>query len=276
MAKTQIMQSALRIGITLILIYIAFVVLVYFCQRRMLYAPSKHSMDTLLAEARTLQLEPWRNDSGDYIGWMYGKAANGPRALILHGNAGCAINRDYYVQSLTNAGFKEIFILEYPGYGARPGSPSQATLCAAADEAFALLEKRGPVYLVGESLGTGVAAYLAGKHSNSVAGLLMVTPYHNMTDVGQYHMPILPVRLLLKDRFPSSDFLQHYHGPMAVLLAGNDVVIPNHFGRRLYDAYSGPKKLWLIPQAGHNDVFMQPAAWWSQVAEFWRGGSSHE
>jgi pimeloyl-ACP methyl ester carboxylesterase len=273
MAKPQIIHSLVRVGIILAITYAIFALLVFLGQRRILYFPSKRPLDRLVTQARQQSLEPWRNQSGDLIGWKHTQDANGPRVLILQGNAGCAVDRACYIQGLTTAGFKEIYILEYPGYGARPGAPSQQTLFDAATEALTLLTKNGPVHLVGESLGTGVAAYLAGQNPKTVTAILMIAPYHNLTDVAQSTMPILPVGLMLRDRYPAARYLQNYHGPVAVLLAGDDTVVPNPFGRKLYDTYAGPKKLWLIPHAGHNDVFLRPADWWRQLAEFWRESS---
>ena len=161
--------------------------------------------------------------------------------------------------------------MEYPGYGARAGSPSQQSLCEAADEAILLLAKDGPVYVIGESLGTGVAAYLAGAHPEAVAGLLLIAPYHNLGDVAQHQMPVFPAKWMLWDRFPSAENLRNYHGRVAVLLAGQDTVVPNKFGRRLYDSYAGPKKLWEVPEATHNDLPNRPEAWWRELLVFWKG-----
>ena len=94
-------------------------------------------------------------------------------------------------------------ILEYPGYVDRPGLPSQTSFFRAADEAIQLLATNGPVYLVGESLGSGVAAYLAGTHPDKVAGVVLFAPYTRLTDVVQHHVRILPVRWLLTEPFPS-------------------------------------------------------------------------
>jgi pimeloyl-ACP methyl ester carboxylesterase len=179
-----------------------------------------------------------------------------------------------YARSLNQVEVCDVYILEYPGYGPRPGMPSQQSLFDAAAEAMALLEKKGSVYLVGESLGTGVAAYLAGTHSNSVAGVLLIAPYHNLGDVAQNHMPIFPARLMILDRFPSASYLQTFHGPVAVLLAGRDTVVPNKFGRKLFDAYSGPKKVWEIPLATHNDLPNVPVDWWKELIAFWKSAPS--
>src|SRR5262249_6104079 len=160
--------------------------------------------------------------AGDFIGWKKLSATNAshPRVLITHGNAGSALDRSDYADSLNQLEPCDIYILEYPGYGPRPGSPSQQSLFRAADDALRLLEKDGPVHVVGESLGTGVAAHLAGAYPKTVSALLLIAPYHNLADVAQSHMPILPAKYMLLDRFASAEYLRNYHGPLAILLAG--------------------------------------------------------
>jgi hypothetical protein len=79
---------------------------------------------------------------------------------------------------------------------------------------------------------------------------------------------------MLRDRFPSEDFLRTYPGPVAILLAGKDEIVPNQFGRRLFDDYKGRKKLWTSAEAGHNDLTEQPAQWWREVMEFWQGAGA--
>jgi len=194
------------------------------------------------------------------------------QVLITHGNAGCAVERNEYTIAIRQAAALDMFILEYPGYGDRPGSPSEHSLFAAADEAFHLLATNGPVYLLGESLGTGVAAHLAGTFTTNVAGMMLITPYNKLTDVAQYHMPVVPVPWLLRDRFPSEDSLRRYHGPMVMLLTTRDEVVPYKFGRRLYDAYAGPKLLRESNDSEHNTIYDQGPEFWKQVIEFWRKG----
>ncbi len=253
-------------------IYLAICLLVFLGQRKLLYQPSRITLEAGTRAAADQSFEPWHNQAGEYIGWKKVGPTNTPHAqlLIIHGNAGSAINRLDYADSLNNFLPLDVYILEYPGYGARSGSPSQKSLLAAADDAFDSLNNRGPIYLMGESLGTGVAAYLAGAHPDRIAGVVLLAPYHNLPDVAAGHFPFLPVHWLLLDRFPAASYLEKYHGPVAVLLAGQDVIVPNQFGHRLYDAYQGPKKLWLDPNAGHNDLPDQSPQFWKELAEFWK------
>src|SRR5262249_15191121 len=125
-----------------------------------------------------------------------------------------------------------------------------------------------PLYLVSESLGTGVAAHLAKVHPDRVAGLLCFVPYDRFTSVGQRHMPFLPVWLVLWDRFKAVEWLRGYRGPAWCVVAKNDQIIPPELGRNLHDQYAGPKRLEMTP-GGHNDAADQPAAWWRQVFQFW-------
>jgi hypothetical protein len=107
-----------------------------------------------------------------------------------------------------------------------------------------------------------------------VAGVLLVAPYNRLTDVAQYHMPVLPVRWLLWDRFPSEEYLRRYHGPVVMLLTARDEVVPYKFGRRLYDGYAGPKLLRESDYSDHNSVSEQGPEFWRQVVEFWRKNRS--
>ena len=163
--------------------------------------------------------------------------------------------------------------LEYPGYGARSGSPSEQSILAAADGAFALLTNESKIYMVGESLGTGVAAYLAKTHSQQISGLLLFAPYNKLVSVAQAQMPFLPVFLLLWDRYDPEDWLKSYHGPVKIILAEKDATVPMRFGKRLYDSYAGLKELQIIPGAHHNEVAEQSADWWRGVFSFWREDS---
>jgi pimeloyl-ACP methyl ester carboxylesterase len=190
------------------------------------------------------------------------------RVLICYGNASCATGSAHFADAIQGVAPFDVFILEYPGYADRPGSPSQRSLFRAAAEAFELLATNGPVYLVGESLGTGVAAYLAGTYPDQVAGVILFAPYNQLTDVAQAHMPFFPVRLLLVDRYPSEDYLRNYHGPVAMLVAGEDQVVPAKFGRRLSDAYAGPKRLWEFPMDDHGSIMERQPNVWIQIVTF--------
>jgi pimeloyl-ACP methyl ester carboxylesterase len=252
-------------------LYVVCLVVLTLAQRRLMYFPCRATRGELQAAARESGFKTWHNLQGEEIGWSRTHAEGRARRciLILHGNAGCAPDRFHYADSFEAIEPVDCFILEYPGYGARHGAPSQPALLRAAEEALESLPRTCSVFVVGESLGTGVATYLAGKYRERVRGVFLVAPYNNMSAVAQSHLPLFPVKMMLRDTYPSSLWLAHYHGPVAVLLAGRDEVVPTELGRALFDGYQGPKKLWIEPEAGHNDVHRPAGKTWREVVEFW-------
>jgi pimeloyl-ACP methyl ester carboxylesterase len=243
-------------------------------QRQMIYYPEVAPEEALLATAEKFGLLDWRDDDQQLIGWYTQSPGDNPgRVVVFHGNAGHALYRQYFA-----AGFLaleqawQVYLFEYPGYGARPGAPSESDIKEAAASAVnqLLADDPGPIYLVGESLGSGVATHLAGIFRDRVAGVLLVTPFTSLPDVAGHHYGLLPVRALLNERYDAKEALTRYNGPVAFLIAGNDEIVPATLGRELYDGYRGPK--WLQEQAGagHNSLDFDPGAqWWRELEEFW-------
>ena len=111
----------------------------------MLYFPTKVPADAAVPAAAEHGFAPWTNSAGQIIGWKIPASGMANASiLIVHGNAGCAIDRDYLARPIHDAAPVDVFILEYPGYGAREGSPSKKSLIAAAEEAFQLLPGGSP------------------------------------------------------------------------------------------------------------------------------------
>jgi pimeloyl-ACP methyl ester carboxylesterase len=240
-------------------------------QRKLLYFPTKIPADAVVQAGAEHGFVPWKNNFGQIIGWIIpARSVATGSVLIVHGNAGCAIGRDYLAQPIHDAEEVNVFVLEYPGYGAREGSPSKKSFVTAAEEAFGLLPANLPRYVVSESLGTGVACQLAKNHPQQVAGMALFVPYHNLASVAQRRIWFLPTYFLLLDRFNPEECLKSYCGPVKFIVAGSDEVVGPASGIHLYDSYGGPKELQVIAGAHHNDVESQPSGWWRQVFLFWR------
>lgn len=257
-----------------VLAYLAVLMLFASLQRRMIYFPTRAPEAALLAAAAREGVEPWREESGALIGWRARAAAQPPRArvLVFHGNAGMALHRTDYAEGPGTALGADVCVLEYPGYGARTGDPSEAALLDAGEKALRQLvsEARSPVFLVGESIGSGVAAGVAARAPESVAGIVFITPMSSLADVAAHHYPFLPVRLLLVDRYPVIEWLKGYRGPIAVVLAAEDEVIPKQFGQRVHESYSGPKRLYIQPGMHNTMLAGVDPEWWHEIAEFLR------
>jgi hypothetical protein len=270
--STTTRRAAGVLAVVCLVIYAAVCIGCASCQRGMIYFPRHLPADEVDRAAAGARLVRWRNPAGQAIG-MKRLSLEQPaagRCLIVYGNGSWTVGCAHYADDLQRVAALDVFMLEYPGYADRPGSPSQASLFQAADEALGLLGTNQPVYLLGESLGSGVAAYLAGTHPRQISGLILLSPYNRLASVAQWHMPFLPVSLLLVDRFPSEDYLRQYHGPVGVVVDGRDHVVPEKFGLRLYDGYAGPKRLWRFPDGSHISIREPARQFWSEVLDFWQ------
>jgi pimeloyl-ACP methyl ester carboxylesterase len=268
--KTTIRERCMRTGLLCFGIYAIACAGCATCQRRLLYFPPVFKPEQVDEMGKFERMERWLGPQGTQLGWKRLAPTQPPqgRVLLMHGNAGCAFQCGRYANVLQQAAPLDLFVVEYPGYADRAGKPSERAIYEAAAEAFEQLPTNGPTCLLGESLGTGVAAYLAGRFPDKVAGIIMLAPFNRLAAVAQAHYPFLPVRLLLVERFPAEDHLRNYHGPVAMLVGGQDRVIPQKFGRRLYDGYSGPKRLWEFPRADHGAVMDQPVEIWKELIAF--------
>ncbi|MDD5140003.1 MAG: alpha/beta fold hydrolase [Verrucomicrobiales bacterium] len=266
-----------RLVLTCVALYVVACIGCASYQRRLIYFPPHFTAEQVKESAKAAGLERWNNPAGQAIGMkrLSAKQPADGRVLIAYGNGSWSVGCAHYADDIQNLATFDVFILEYPGYADRTGSPSQKSIFHAAAEALQLLDTNKPVYLVGESLGSGVAAYLAGTHPDRIAGIILLSPYNRLTSVAQDHMPFLPVWLLLVDRFPSEDYLRDYHGPVGIMVDGRDEVVPEKFGLRLYDGYAGPKRLWRFPDGYHISIMEPPEKFWGEVLDFWQTNNSN-
>lgn len=237
----------------------ALLLVLWATQRRLMYfpiaaVPSQASLG--LGDVQSVTF-----DTADGLrlnGWFFPVAQAGPRTtvLVFNGNAGNRAHRVPLAVALVRRGF-QVLLMDYRGFGENPGAPTERGLGDDARAAREHLLRRGDVdatrlVYFGESLGTGVAVDLAREHPP--AALILRSPFTSMADVGQYHYPWLPVRLLIRDRYDTLQRIGQVKSPLLVIAGERDSIVPFEQSRRVYDAaVSGRKKFLSIPGADHND-----------------------
>lgn len=226
-------------------VLIGFVIITLGCvvfQRKLLYYPTHHNEKN--------ELDEWFHQ-GQVIG--YAREVPSPRNvwLMLHGNGGQASDRVYALPSFSRQ--DSVFILEYPGYGLRPGSPSKASIDAAAQQAYQALRFRfpdTPVCVVGESVGSGPAAFLA-KNLQPPDKIVLIVPFDILSRVAAHHYPLLPMELCLRDNWNNLEALRDYKGKLEIFGAEDDEIIPIAHAKAL--AESIPSSRFHVIAGGHND-----------------------
>lgn len=160
-------------------------------------------------------------------------------------------------------------LVDYRGYGASGGAPSEKALVQDALQWHDHVSKHSRrIFVFGRSLGTGVSAQLAA--ARPVAGVIAIAPYDSLAAVGQRHYPFLPVGLLLRHRFDSAALAPQIKAPLLCLVAERDEVIPAAHSRELYEAWGGEKRWVELRGAGHNSTDSAPQ-FWDSIREFIKG-----
>lgn len=241
-------------------------------QRHLLYHPAPASVEQLAVDG----LRAWPA-TGAFRG-LVAEPADAPRAtaIVLHGNAGHVGHRRRYADVLTPLGLR-VILAEYPGYGPRAGAIDETALVADAAETIALAHRLhgGPLLLIGESLGSGVAAAAAARRPDALAGLLLILPWDRLAHVASHHYPWLPAGWLLRDRYDSAKHLAGFTRPVLVAVAGQDEIVPARYGIALHAALPGPKRLHEAPAAQHNDWHAHVGdAWWRDAVAFLLDGAA--
>lgn len=241
-------------------------------QRRMLYYPGEISIADVIKYTAENGLQMWPDSNSAYqsIVTQKGPTVFKGTIAVFHGNAGAAMHRQYYFRALEPLGYR-VVLVEYPGYGGRPGRMNEKNFVADARRAalHAKEEFGGPLYLWGESLGCGVASALAADPTLGPQGIVMLTPWDSLLNEAKAKVPWLPVRFLLKDSYNNVANLAGYRRPVAVIMSKLDEVIPNRLTKRLYETLSQPKRIWVFENAGHNDWPNHPGQrWWEEVMGF--------
>lgn len=184
-------------------------------------------------------------------------ASTSPRAIVYFGGNAEDVSRA--LPGLREA-FPDaaVYALHYRGYGGSGGRPSEAALVGDGAALMAHADARHrEIVLVGRSLGSGVAVQVATRHPP--AQLVLVTPFDGMDALAARHYPWLPVRLILRERYPSATHARAIRVPTTLVVAARDALVPPAHAQALQDAFApGIAHSVVLDGAGHNDVDAHP------------------
>jgi alpha-beta hydrolase superfamily lysophospholipase len=227
-------------------------------QRRLIYLPDNAAVPsaaTLLPGARDVALQ---TDDGLRLGaWLVPAAQpdRGVAVLVANGNAGNRSVRAPLAHALAAQGLT-VLLFDYRGYGGNRGSPTERGLARDVRAAQRLLVHDAgfspdSILYFGESLGAAVVTELATE--SPPGGLVLRSPFVDLASVGGVHYPFLPVRLLLRDRYPLAEQLATIDAPVVVVYGSADTVVPAQQSRTVAAAARTLQDSVEIPGADHND-----------------------
>ena len=243
----------------------AYFAMLFFAQRSMLFpvpAPFPGDPDKRAEAVRV------KTRGDEAFGWFLPSRAGGPAPLMMftHGNGELA---DYWVDAFEvprQVGVG-VLLVEYPGYGRAPGSPSEKSIMDATRALYdwAASDPRVDakrIVAYGRSLGGGAAAQLA--VDRPVAALILESAF---TSVADFAARFMAPAFLVRDRFDSRKALASYRGPLLVIHGNQDTIVPFAHGRELAAIVPGTHFREL--PCGHNDCPQD----WKTILEFLRAAN---
>lgn len=271
--------SCLRLGLLLL------IMLAWF-QRSLIYHPAKSqslkatgvqlpqaTVDVTVKSHDGLTLNGWIALSGQKkssmpIDTKKLLSQGRPLVIVFCGNAGNRAHRTHLLHTFGVLG-ADAMIFDYRGYGDNPGKPSEANFIRDARTIWdhATLKLEVPprrIVLYGESLGAGSAVQLAGdlcREGIEPGGLIVQSSFSSLVEAGRHHFPVLPVSLILIDRFESDRHIAGVTCPILQLHGSRDQIVPLRLGQKLFEAAPAKssggiaKRQVILPNADHNDVY---------------------
>ena len=226
------------------ILYVVGALALYVYQREILYIPSveyDHQFDVFDLENEKELLKVVTLNSGKEKAIIY-----------FGGNAEAVVfNAEPFVKNFSAF---TVYLINYRGYGGSTGTPTEEGLYSDALALYDLVHvDHESISVMGRSLGSGIATYLASERP--VSRLALITPYDSIKNVAQSHVPIYPIGLLIKDEYNSLEKAERVSVPVLIVMAELDVVIPNSHSIELLDAFGvGQASSVNIEDADHNNL----------------------
>ena len=226
-------------------IYVVFAAFLFIFQSHYVYYPER----VLLADPGSIGLD-FENihfettDGVRLSGWFVPSENASGVILFCHGNAGNISHRLESIQIFHRLGL-DVFIFDYRGYGQSEGKPTEdGTYKDVAAAWQYLIEERelnpSEVIIFGRSLGGAIASWLAQTYTPG--GLILESAFTSLPDIAVTQYPYLPVRLLLRFRYNTAEYLVRADCPVLIVHSRDDEIIPFDHGQQLFESAKEPKK----------------------------------
>lgn len=238
------MKFLLTVCVVLASCYVMAAAYLYVEQRNFIYFPSHavahgHDIETFTLDGNNIDVVVINPDQSHSLLYFGGNAEN------------VAFNVAEFTEMFPSL---TLYLVNYRGYGGSTGVPTEQGLYADADAIYRSVSQRhSDVAVMGKSLGSGVATYIASIHP--VKKLALITPYDSIANMASRQYPIFPIQLLLKDQFDSVGRVDQIQAQTFVLLAEFDEVIPGSHSARLIEAFPESQiAVTTIADADHNSL----------------------
>ncbi len=261
-ARQTAKKAALILIRSALLFYVLLVLALYLFQTSMIFPVQPIDRQNLeqIRKYDPASERVFHNGDVRLHGWHLNRGSHplSDKLVIFYygGNADELSNE--FMRFKQRADFQTVLV-NYRGYGLSTGTPSEQALYEDALLVFdEVVNEQQPekVILIGRSLGSGIATYVATQRK--VDGLVLVTPYDSVAAIAEQHYPLVPISLLIKHPFDSLSRAQDLHMPVVVFKAERDNIVPHRHTNQLIAALPATTPVYTIGQSDHINIVTVP------------------
>ncbi len=245
----------IKVFIGVVVLYVGAMGYLYFTQEKQIFAA--HLIEEKPApEGENLEPLVLHVNKKVVLEGILRKDEESNAALLLYfgGNADDATRFVLHVKALQGY---DVIAFNYRGYGKSSGEPSEEAFFSDALKIYDTYARGRKVVIMGRSLGSGVASFLASKRVAD--GLVLLTPYDSIVSMAQKKYPIFPIEFLLKHTFESVRYVPFVNAPIAVMEVQNDTTIPRYHLEKLLEAMPQTPLHVSFSNTTHGDVLTHPS-----------------
>ena len=244
----------LTIALICLVSYIGICIAAWWFQEKLLYFPPPVSLYHGLANKQFQQTLTLR-DGCLVTGWIVPPTTPCDKLVVYFG--GNAEDVAHHVQTCQQWGNARYAFFNYPGFAGTLGHPNERTIFSQSllitqELQYKFNIQANATYVIGRSLGSGVACYIASVLP--INKLVLLTPYNNMQTLASLHFPYFPKQLLSRNKYSSEKYALQQQTNALFIAARDDQVVPNSSSQRLFDIWKGPKKLVILDQCNHINI----------------------
>lgn len=234
-------------------LYILMCIVLYSIQHRVVFNPDVVSESKRYKAGEEVEI-PLNGGIDMNCLWVRNLGSSKGVILYLHGNRG-NIGRALHQTRLFNDKNYDIFIPDYRGYGKTEGFPKSAKqLEQDVEKAYLFLKEHyseNQIVLIGYSLGSGMASYIAATHQPK--SLIILAPYISIAQIKNKYFWFLP-DFLLRYNLRNDKYLKDIECPITLIHGTNDNVIPYESSPYLKDLQPDNIELVTLNGEGHRGV----------------------
>ena len=252
---------ALKVVLSAAFVYAAVTAIVWLAQERLIFfPPSPLGRAVAPAGWRLEEVSFNTHDGTQLAGVLVMPPASRPPAVIYFGGNAEEVTA-YAGEAQQTYGERAVLLVNYRGYGASAGDPSEKRLVADGVELFDWLRARPDIdgeriAIHGRSLGTGVSVQVAAARAPRC--IVLTSPFSSARDVAREMYPWLPVAFLLRHPFDSLAVAPRLTMPVLILMGSADTLIAPRHSQALARAWGSPAQTVMLEGFGHNDVQLNP------------------